>query len=347
MDILFCGLKNEYGNPSSGLSFEYKNLFQPLQRMTGITASFFATDDGLNIGKRDTMNQRLMQAVQEQKPDLLFCFLFTEELKKETIERITKKTGTKTFNWFADDHWRFPIYSKYWAPSFTAVATTDSLAVAKYRSIGIEVIKTQWAAAELGKLESGNVQFSNEISFVGKNYGKREKYIAYLEQQKLTVKAFGKGWEGGVVSDADLATIFSRSRINLNFTESYIDWKKQAVQFFLRKELGNYYVQNHFLGQVQSTIGKMRPQIKSRIFEIPARGGFLLTGEADNLRDYYEEGKEIIIFDSAGDLAEKCRYYLTHEAERAAIAKAGYERTAREHTYEKRFTEIFKKMALW
>ncbi|MDE1971514.1 MAG: glycosyltransferase family 1 protein, partial [Patescibacteria group bacterium] len=46
------------------------------------------------------------------------------------------------------------------------------------------------------------------------------------------------------------------------------------------------------------------------------------------------------------DLIEKARYYLTHESERARIARAGYERTLREHTYEKRFQELFRAMKL-
>ena len=50
---------------------------------------------------RDVVNPLLIKTVEQTKPDLLFTLLFTDELKKETIEYITKKTATKTFNWFA------------------------------------------------------------------------------------------------------------------------------------------------------------------------------------------------------------------------------------------------------
>src|ERR1041385_7789778 len=103
MKVLFAGLKYEYGKPELGLSFEYENLYDSLARMPGVEASFFATDEGLNLQKRDKMNIGLIAEVEQQKPDLLFCFLFTEELKKETISFITGSTNTKTFNWFADD----------------------------------------------------------------------------------------------------------------------------------------------------------------------------------------------------------------------------------------------------
>jgi spore maturation protein CgeB len=82
-------------------------------------------------------------------------------------------------------------------------------------------------------------------------------------------------------------------------------------------------------------------QIKGRNFEVPGCGGFLLTGMAENLGQYYEIGKEVACFDDRHDLIDKVRYYLEHEDEREAIAQAGYERTLREHTYARRFSEIF------
>ncbi|PIR26825.1 MAG: hypothetical protein COV41_00565, partial [Candidatus Brennerbacteria bacterium CG11_big_fil_rev_8_21_14_0_20_43_10] len=71
------------------------------------------------------------------------------------------------------------------------------------------------------------------------------------------------------------------------------------------------------------------------------------TGDADNLRDYYVDGKEIVIFKDTADMIEKIKYYLAHDKEREAIAQAGYERTIREHTYEQRFREIFKIMNVY
>mgnify|MGYP001617003201 FL=1 len=41
-------------------------------------------------------------------------------------------------------------------------------------------------------------------------------------------------------------------------------------------------------------------------------------------------------------MIEKIKYYLAREDKRKKIANAGYERTSKDHTYEKRFREIFK-----
>src|SRR5690242_19383029 len=113
MKILYCGLHYDYGNPARGLCLEYKNMYGTLQNMPGIQVSFFGIDDEMLALARDGMNEKLLSVVAEQKPDLVFFVLFTEELKKETVAAITKQT--KTFNWFGDDHWRVPIYSRFWA----------------------------------------------------------------------------------------------------------------------------------------------------------------------------------------------------------------------------------------
>ncbi len=350
LKLLFCGLKYEYGKAFAGLSFEHQNFFEVLSQIQGIEAEMFAVDEVMQSVGRDEMNKKLIQKVEADKPDLLFCFLFTEELKKETIEHITKKTSTKTFNWFADDHWRFPIYSKYWAPLFTAVSTTDSQAVEKYKTVGVDAIKTQWAAnVNLYKPSQYTVDSKQyvDITFVGKNYGNRAEYIQTLKDNHISAEGYGSGWEKGRVDFTDMLEIFSNSKVNLNFTESYFNWPKQLVKLFVKKEFGRYYFNaHHLVSNFQSLLGAKRKQIKGRIFEVPACGGFLITGDADNLRDYYVEDKEIVIFKDKNDLVEKCKYYLAHDSERQAIAKAGYERTIKEHTYEQRFKEIFKTLDL-
>ncbi len=354
INVLFCGLKNEYGKLEAGLSFEYQNFYSVLKNMAGVNCELFAIDEVMREKGREAMNHALIRQVEDKQYDLLFCFLFTEELKKSTIRFITEKTKTLTFNWFADDHWRFPIYSKYWAPFFTKVSTTDSLAVAKYKAMGVEVIKTQWGANTHLYKPFSNQQSVNQpagdnyhITFVGKNYGNRSQYINSLKLANLPAEGYGGGWPSGRVNFEQMLEIFSHSKINLNFTESSLEWKKELVKLLVKKELGRYKFSGHNIIQnLQALTGKLRRQIKGRTFEVPACGGFLLTGHADNLSEYYVAGKEIVSFTNTSDLIEKCQYYLAHEAERQKIAQAGYERTVKEHSYEHRFKQIFSALGL-
>ncbi len=366
MKVIFAGFKYEYGKKEWGISnIEYTNFFGTLQKMQGVEASFFSVDEIMKKAGRDVMNQQLIKTVEEQRPDLLFTMIFQDEIKKETIKYITEKTSTKTFNWFTDDHWRFPVFSKYWAPLFTAVGTTDSLAPAKYKVSGVNnVIKTQWGVNHWLYQSRNDAEFNPDatsgtgaerrgnydITFVGKNYGNRSSYINSLKSAGLPVEGYGSKWEKGRVDFTKMLEIFSYSKINLNFTESpyvtFTEKLKFLAKMFVKKEQGRYKIDLNPFDGLESAAGAQRRQIKGRTFEVPACGGFLLTGRADNLEDYYIDGKEIAIFKDKNELVEKCRYYLSHEQERKAIAQAGYERTLRDHTYEQRFREIFKTMEL-
>ena len=80
--------------------------------------------------------------------------------------------------------------------------------------------------------------------------------------------------------------------------------------------------------------------INCRAFEIAGCGGFQLIDAKAGLKDFFEPGREVVTFDSIGELKEKIAYYLTHEDERHEIARRSYERAHREHTYERRLKKL-------
>lgn len=353
--VLFAALKYDYGRPNRGLSVEHTNFYDCLRQMPDVQADFFGVDEEIMANGRDFMNEKLIRTVEETKPDLLFCYLLSEEIKKETISHITHKTKTKTFNWFADDHWRVPVFSRYWAPLFTLVSTTDAQAIDVYKSYGItNVIKSQWGAnpylyfPQDEKLNPGDL----DVTFVGQNYGKRGGYLEILKEAGILAKGFGSGWEAGRLNHQQMLEVFSYSKINLNFSETYFSGTKEKlksiVKLFFGKELNHYkFVGHHFFDNLRSMRGTHKKPIKGRVFEVPATAGFLLTGKSDDdISEYYVPGKEIVIFENEQDLTDKVKYYLSHEQERYAIAKAGYLRTVKDHTYQKRFEAFFKALNL-
>ena len=350
MKVLFAGLRWEYGKKEWGPAFEYQNFYQVLARMPGVESSLFAIDEEVQEFGRAEANARLLTRVQAEKPDLLFCFLFTDQLLPRTIQKITQTTKTKTFNWFADDHWRFPIYSKLWAPHFTLVSTTDQASLPRYKAAGITgVILTQWAANQYVYTPSPGKIF--DITFVGKNYGSRGQAVATLQRLDLPAQGFGGGWPGGRISHQQMLEVFTGSRVNLNFAESFgwssREWFRLFAKLFIEKDSHGYHFCGHHLpANLQSVWGRRSRQIKGRVFEVPACGGFLLTGNAPGLDCYFKPGVEIETFKTFGELVEKCRYYLHAEPARKSIAQKGYERVLREHTYEHRFKKIFKALEL-
>ena len=344
MRILYIGMKYEYGKKELGYSFEHYNFYDSLAKMNN-EIIYFPFDEIILEKGRDEMNKELLKTVKREKPDFCFFFLFQDEIKKQTIEKITQEKGVTTFNWFADDHFRFCNFSKYYAPLFDWISTTDSQAVKKYYSKN--VIKTQWACNH-SLYKPFNLEKIYDVSFVGQPHSDRRKIVNQIRKAEINIKCWGNGWKAGRVSQDEMIKIFSQSKINLNLTKSSgnINFKALA-SVFLKKELNNSLKlinPKYWIPNLQSILDKKREQIKGRNFEIPGSGGFLLTSNADNLTDYYEDGKEIIIYKNINDMIDKIKYYLEHDEERESIAQAGHERTIREHTYEKRFNNIFKRI---
>lgn len=91
---------------------------------------------------------------------------------------------------------------------------------------------------------------------------------------------------------------------------------------------------NHHINVAEAAANNMR------LYEATGVGAFLLTDHKENLKTLFEPGKEVVTYRSAGEAAELIDYYLTHDTERQAIAKAGQARTLREHTYLNRMQEF-------
>ena len=348
MKVLYVGMRYDYGDPRRGDCYEYRNMFGTLEHMTGVQAEFFAFDVLLRERGRAGMNRALEERVRSLQPDLCFFALFTDEIERGTIERISAITAT--VNWFADDHWRFDGFSRFWAPSFHAVVTTDRESVPRYHHAGIRnVILSQWAFNHFLRGNDGAVQDLG-VTFVGQVHSTRQALVQRLQREGIDVTAWGRGWPAGRLGTGDLATLYARSAINLNFSESSIvlDLRSVAKIFISRRADDTLHLRGlrAMAGHARHVLRRPRPQIKGRTFEVPGAGGFLLTGAAEHLDSYLVPGKEVAVFHDADELVERTRYYLSNPEEREAVRRAGHERVLREHTYEQRFLKIFKEMGL-
>jgi spore maturation protein CgeB len=77
-----------------------------------------------------------------------------------------------------------------------------------------------------------------------------------------------------------------------------------------------------------------------RLFEATGVGTLLVTDWKANLHEMFEPGKEVVSYRTPEECLEMIRYYLEHDEEREAIARAGQQRTLRDHTYSKRMQEL-------
>lgn len=298
--ILYVGIKYDYGHPEWGLSYEHYNFYQMFLNM-GYSLIYF---DYMNLSQKygkEQMSQMLLEAVYYYNPDILFYFHYHDWVK----HNIWNELPTKTIIWLADDHWRYNDTKIVWE-LFDLIITTDKDGYEK-RKGKYEVLLSQWGCNHLIYRDL-NLPRIYDVTFVGRCHGKRKEFVDALKIHKIPIKTFGQGWgDSGRISQAELIRIYNQSKIVLNMS-------------------------------VASEGGKI--QIKGRDFEVPGCGSLLLTQESEEIKEYFIPREEIITYKNIDDAIKKIEYYLINDEEREKIAKKGYSRVIKEHTYEKRFNEL-------
>lgn len=99
---------------------------------------------------------------------------------------------------------------------------------------------------------------------------------------------------------------------------------------YMPEEVGRVYSQSRIVFNCS-----IAGDVTMRIFEGTACGAMVLTDSVSNgLDELFEVGREVVIYQDDADLLDKIAYYLAHEEEREAIARAGQRRTLGEHTYQ-------------
>lgn len=114
-------------------------------------------------------------------------------------------------------------------------------------------------------------------------------------------------YRGGVDYWSQMPKVFRASKINLNFT-----------------------------------IPNIKSGLPLRIWDVLGAGGFLMTNFQAELPLYFEEGTDLVCFDDEHDLVGKAVYYLAHEEERRQIAKNGYEKVKKYHSYRSRIEQMLR-----
>jgi len=359
LKILYLAQRYDYGTPSNGLSFEHFNFYESLRAMGHDLTYFDYPSIVADLGKGQA-NRRLEALVRDEQPDVLFGIVRRDLISKRTIRRISEQTDTTTINWFCDDHWQFDSYAKPWTPCFNHVVTTSQTAQDRYHALGLDnVIKSQWGANHTLYQPAGE-ELKYDVTFVGQPYGIREQAITAIKRAGINVRVWGSGWPAGKLDQAEMIRVFSQSRINLNFADASSSTRTK-LEMLASSHTVSSLRDKPSLWRVWSGVQRLAVwdkqratrkavapprQIKGRVFEVPACGGFLLTQPAEDLHEYLKPGRDCATFETIDDLVHQVRYYLEHEDERRTIASQGYQRTLGEHTYAARFDSIFEQAGL-
>jgi spore maturation protein CgeB len=167
-----------------------------------------------------------------------------------------------------------------------------------------------------------------DISFMGNPQTtvdvKQDKRVQYLQGLKdFDLRVYGKAFRSRGVnarefkSHEDQRLIYWRSKINLDLP-------------FINS--GHEFYQDLY-------------HCKNRLFEVPACGGFLLTGRCSEFEQLFDESM-VGYFDDLEDLKAKVQYYLDNAELRAEMAALAYKEAINNHTFEHRFKAMFDIMGV-
>jgi hypothetical protein len=205
---------------------------------------------------------------------------------------------------------------------------------------------------------------NGRISFIGTSYGPRATYVWRCLQNNIPISIFGTNWIQNHTRRAALRTLQLESRI-ISGGKNTVDTAYRILNDLILKEINAKYAQSihdplpdeayHQLLS-ESSIVLNFPESRYghdytnpgvliganlRDFEVPTTGSFLLTQDNDEIRSFFEPGREIETFSNEWEMIDKARFYLAHPDLLLRIAEAGNDRTAKEHLWEHRFHALF------
>jgi len=263
--------------------------------------------------------EMILRTVSERDISAVFITFFGDSyhLPLEALLRIREKAALVV--WAYDDDLYFDVHGKYYAQAAHAVVTTDYFSLASYRRLGIPAV---FHVGAISKEAIHPVQAAKDIdvSFVGDcRKSDRLEQLRFLEGRGLEVEYFGAGSPRGKVSSEEMCSIFSRSRISLNFTKlDDLSWINGDDPILNRTRQG-----------------------KARPVELAMARSFCLSEYAPSLPVLFDVGREIDCFQDKESLLEKVRFHLDRAEEREAMAERAYRRALAEYEEEPQMRRIF------
>jgi hypothetical protein len=308
-------------------------ILQALERLGAVTyftrkdESYGQNHPGSLTERRDSNTKRLLEIfrsldLQLKVPDILIAQTWAGYVDPRAFGQIRQVYGTIVVNIAMDDRHQYwgPKVNGEWGGTYGLIPYIDLALTAApecvdwYLKEGCPAIffpeasdpKIFHPMAKLPKLY--------DISFVGGRYGVREKIVVTLKKAGIRVTPYGAGWENGRISTEEVPILFAQSKVVLGVGTI--------------GHCSNFYA------------------LKLRDFDGPMSGSCYLTHDNPELSLLYDVGKEIVTYRTVDECIEKVKYYLEHESEREEIARAGYERAKRDHTWDKRFHSVFSLLGL-
>lgn len=362
-------------------SWENSNLLAGLRQAGAEVVAYdpgHSFDEALSpvwaSGDRELASERLVAAVErahaDRPIDLFFSYLFNQLVHPLAIRRI-RDLGIVTVNYWCNNLLQFHLVDEI-AAAFDYCAVAERSALTLYRAIGATPVQMQ-LAANPERYRPHDVPREFDVTFVGQRYGDRAEFVVYLLRHGVRVRVWGPGWTrdwtyGERPARVPLTyalrhprstalRVVRRARDAIVQIRDIPPW--DALR--LRAVSGPSLPTDEMIGMFSrsrislgfSAVGDVRygdrekvRQVRLRDFEGPMCGACYLVEHSEELESYYEIGREIDCYGSREELLEKVRFYLGHVEIAEQMRVAARARAVRDHTWAKRFWDLFATIGL-
>lgn len=283
----------------------------------------WASEHGLNpTGNiHDRRRQIVAAQVKHHSPEVLYVFEWSplgDAFLREIKPRVRLLVGQMSSPLRPErDYSAYDLMISSWPPL-----------VDHFRSIGIsaESLRAAFDPRILDRLDPTLPE--HDVTFVGGFADSHGDRIPWLERilEEIPVDVFGYGVE----------QIDARSPIRTRHCGPV--WGLEMYRALQRSRITlHLHARIDIDGVVDTNVAAAM-----RLYEATGVGTCLVTDRKDNLAEMFEPEQEVVTFASHGECVERIRYYLAHEAKRAAVAAAGQRRTLCDHTYDRRMAELYE-----
>lgn len=326
MKVLIIGKKMHYN-----LEHYMFNAFKRLH----VEASFIGYEDVMNFRGLDFLrmvstrsyairsaftpfwlrgvNEVYLRTIDAYRPDLIVS-LKGESVLPSTIGRAKKEFGVKTCLWSPDDPRFFNSLTRHIAPHYDKIYTYSKRALRLYEGIGISSIARLpfGCDPEIHGGKDSRQERRGRVLFAGTFSYKRYIFLRELAKRGIPLDIVGPHWHLYLRKFVVSNGVYGRQLSEL--------FREYAVCLNIHQDIG--YGPN------------------MRTFEVTGSGGFLLTDRAEDIGEFFQDGREIETYDGVDDAAEKIQMALAGELDIEAYSRRAYERCHSEHTYDSRIREI-------
>jgi spore maturation protein CgeB len=375
---IFLVIENSTNTSIPGNQTWYRNFYESLVTLGHTVVLFSASDGRSAMNRKDKIaravfSQKLLDKFkQEQRKSpfsLFFAYLMDGMIEPGVIDEI-RKSGVTSCNFSCNNVHQFFLIENL-SSHFDFNLHSEKNVREKFLKIGANPL--WWPMASNPKyFRPVQVPRNIQASFVGANYSRRSWYINYLLENGIDTQVFGPGWtykrNSGLriyakrllliiktfsAKDAEVRVTTSATLADFDFNKSLYDRfpgnlhppvsDEEQIALYSRSHISLGFLEVNENHDPSKTLSQ---HLHLREFEAPMCGALYLTGYFDELAEMFEPDLEVLVYHNQYELVDKARYYLRNPEKAQKIREAGRKRALADHTYQKRFEDLFDRLGL-